>query len=339
MTAERQIRALYTAQTIPDLEPPYNSLHLKIYYPALYNGSLEERNSGQLPVDSSNAPYPVFIMLPGINTPPDSYAWLARHLVANNIICVTYSLIVSELGYISLSPGLDIDALRPANYGNKPVCLALNPIIEKLTELNQNGELKNLFDLDNIILGGHSGGGTAALYSANPEFHHGVKGAIAYGAHTGATTFLGWPENTVLPLKHDLPVMILGGDRDGVIAASNFRYGGDVIPQADDSWKRLERSFTESLRDNDNKHVLAIINGANHSSLCHPADTSTGRPFLDWPANNDEQNRQLIAELVTAFCQDATSKQTGSQPTNNHQVARLLESLSASSQLTLAKTR
>lgn len=307
MTVERQIRALYTAQTIPDLAPPFNTLHIKIYYPALYSGSLEERNSGQLPVDNSAAPYPVFIMLPGINVAPESYAWLARQLVANNIICVTYSLIVSELGYVSLSPGLDIDALRPANFGKQPVCLALNPLLEKLAELNRDGELKNLFDLDAIILGGHSGGGTAALYSANPDWHQGVKGAMAYGAHTGATTFLGWPENTVLPLPHNKPALILGGAQDGVIAASNFRYGGDAEPQPSDSYQRLLQSFDQSLQDLDGQHRLVILDGANHFTLCDPADTSTGRPFLDWPETRDGDSlRRQIGALIVEFIRQVT---------------------------------
>jgi dienelactone hydrolase len=305
-TTQRQIRALYTAQTIPGLEAPYNTLHLKVYYPALYTGSPEQRNSGQLPADNNAAPYPVFIMMPGINTAPESYAWLAKHLAENGIIAVTYSLIVSELGYVSLGPGLDIDALRPEYFGKKPVCVSLNPILEKLAELNANGELKNLLDLDNIILGGHSGGGSAALYSANPQWHRGVKAAISYGAHTGTTTLLGWPQDTLLPLNHNNPVLIMGGNQDGVIAASSFRYSaseaGEDTPKPSDSYQRLERTFNESIHDNEQHNHLIIIDGANHSTICDPADTCTGRHFLDWPETSPgNELRSLMAELSVNF--------------------------------------
>jgi len=52
-------------------------VNLKIYYPALYGDSAEERNSGLVPADRVAAPYPVVVLLPGINLAGDSSAWLA----------------------------------------------------------------------------------------------------------------------------------------------------------------------------------------------------------------------------------------------------------------------
>jgi hypothetical protein len=143
-----------------------------------------------------------------------------------------------------------------------------------------------------------------------------VKGAIAYGAHTGATTFLGWPENTVLPLPHTNPVMILGGKQDGVIAASNFRYTGDAKPQTEDSYKRLERTFNESLADNNGKSLLVILEHANHFTLCDPADVTTGRHFLDWPETAPgNESRELISRLISEFIKGNVLNHTSQQHT------------------------
>ena len=49
------VRALYRAISIPGAAAPYASAALKVYYPACYGGSEEERNSGVIPAASQGA--------------------------------------------------------------------------------------------------------------------------------------------------------------------------------------------------------------------------------------------------------------------------------------------
>ena len=72
-----RVRAFYRAASVAGAEPPYDNLAIKVYYPAIYGGSLEERNTGFIPADSGRGPFPVVIIMPGINISHESYSWLA----------------------------------------------------------------------------------------------------------------------------------------------------------------------------------------------------------------------------------------------------------------------
>ena len=106
----------------------------------------------------------------------------------------------------------------------------------------------------------------------------GIRGAFSYAAHTAASTQLGWPEDSIMPLNSALPMLIMGGSRDGVIAASSHRYGDEEDSTPVD---RIARSFHEGLEGERGDRHLLIITGANHFSFVKPLDTSTRRPYLD----------------------------------------------------------
>lgn len=306
-------RAIFRAISIPGMKPPYDRASLKIFYPASYSGSDEERNSGLVPADSSRAPFPVVIMMPGINLGPEAYAWLAKDLAAAGIATVTYTLIAEEMpGYISQSPGLAIAELTPARYGQQPSATALGPILSDLQALNRTGVLTNALDLDNVILAGHSAGGTVALLNARADWFPGVKGALAYGAHTGAATALGYPDDAMFDIPGQLPLLILGGNRDGCIANSSARYGDDN-PSATE---RVERSFDQALASTREDCYLGIVDGANHFSLAYPLDDSTGRPFIDMETTRpDEELRALLSQLVSCFVLTVTRQDPQAQQT------------------------
>lgn len=292
-------RAIYRAIAVPDAEPPYDRISLKVFYPAKYGDSEEERNTGVVPADESEAPFPVVILLPGINLGPEAYTWLARKLACEGIVSVTYTLVAEEMpGYISQTPGLALAALTSEQYGKHPSATAIGPILEDLHRLNEEGPLANTLDMDSVILAGHSAGGTVALLNAEPEWFPGVCGALAYGAHTGAATALGYPEDSMFTLPNQLPLLIMGGTRDGCIANSSARYGeANGSPTA-----RVERTFDEALDSNRGDCYLAIIEGANHFSFAHPLDDSTGRPFIDMTTTQpDEELRGMLASLVKYF--------------------------------------
>lgn len=303
-------RAFFRAITLPGATPPHDHASLKIFYPARLTGSDEERNTGVVPAAIELAPFPVVIMLPGINVGPESYSWLAQALALRGIVTVTFTHVAEEMpGYVSLTPGLDISALLPEHYGTRPSATAVAPIIEALHRVNEDSVLAGQLDLEKIVLGGHSAGGTVALLNADPDWFDGVAAGFSYGAHSAAATALGYGEGDLFLLPGKLPTLIMGGTRDGCIANSAARYGegGEPSPTA-----AIERTFEEAIKRDQNDCYLALIEGANHFSLAYPADHSTGRPFIDMSTTNpDEAIRNYLAELIVTFIDDVFQKGAG----------------------------
>ena len=299
----RMARAIFRACAVPDAVAPYDRVTLKIFYPAIPDDSEEQRNAGVIAADRDAAPCPVIIIMPGINVGPEAYAWLARELALSGTVVVTYSMIAEEMpGYVSLTPGLDLAAITPETYGTRPSATAIGAIIEALKAENSAGILAGCIDIGSIVLLGHSAGGSVAIYNANPAWFPELKGAIAYGAHAAASTALGFAENTVLTLPDDLPIVLLGGSNDGVIANSAHRYGD----QEDAPPDRLLQTFEKGLRSNRGDSYLLQIAGANHFSIAYPLDESTGRHFLDGPQSTDGVLlRALLRDVVESFVLDA----------------------------------
>lgn len=313
------IRAIFRACEIPGGRPPYDRASLKIFYPSAPDDGEEQRNAGVVPAEKGGAPYPVLIMMPGINVGPESYTWLAKALAARGIITTTYSMIAEEMpGYISLTPGLDLSAISPDTWGTKPSATAVTPIIEALEKENAGGVLEGCIDTCKIVLGGHSAGGSVAIYNARSDWFPGVKGAFAYAAHGVASTALGFADNTVLDLGNDLPIMLIGGTRDGVMASSSHRYGATEGESPD----RIAQTFDAGVRADKGVSHLFSIEGANHFSLAYPVDESTGRHFLDEEEQGDsEQIRALLVDLVESFVMDACD---GGNRTAGHESHQLI---------------
>ena len=91
------IRAVYRAIAIAGAEPPYDRASLKVFYPAHYGDTEEERNTGVIPAAGEDVPFPVVILLPGINVGPESYSWLAKALAAQGVVAVTFTLVAKEM--------------------------------------------------------------------------------------------------------------------------------------------------------------------------------------------------------------------------------------------------
>tara|TARA_R110002049_G_scaffold108165_7_gene256280 strand:+ start:2562 stop:3560 length:999 start_codon:yes stop_codon:yes gene_type:complete len=293
------IRAVYRAIAIAGAEPPYDRASLKVFYPALYGDTAEERNTGVIPAASEGAPFPVVILLPGINVGPESYSWLAKALAAQGVVAVTFTLVAEEMpGYISLTPGLAIPALLPDNYAKSPSATAIGPILDDLAQMNNSGVLAGCLDLEHVVLGGHSAGGTVALLNARPDWFPGICAAFSYGAHTAAAAAMGYPQDSFFDTPTDVPTLLMGGTRDGCIAGSAGRYGDEQASPTD----RVERTFDEAMAGNRADCALALVEGANHFSMAYPADESTGRPFIDMATTQpDGDIRELLEALVCNF--------------------------------------
>lgn len=292
------VRALFRSVAMGD-KP---ALFAKIHYPARYSGAPLEKNFGLLPADRAGGPRPVAILMPGVNLAPEGYAWLATALVHAGFIAVSYGWILEEMpGLTSLTPGLDIEALKPAAYGTRPSATSLGALLADLEALNGFGTLAGMLDLSRVLLGGHSAGGSVALFNADPDWFPGLRANFAYASHSKASTMLGYPADALLKLPGKLPTLVIGGSEDGCIAASAFRYGIDDGGTPDPVGP-VARTFSEGLGSNRGDCYLAILEGGNHFSLAHPADPATGRPFLDWPERRPgAELRADVASLITNF--------------------------------------
>ncbi|MCC5578390.1 alpha/beta hydrolase [Microtetraspora sp. AC03309] len=267
--------------------PPFDTAHLKVYYPATAHGDDAERLAGVFPPAPDGMPYPVVLFLSGINVGQDAYRRLACLLAAGGFAVVTFDQ-VAELfgGQYGLTPGVDVDAATPRTYGTRPTCPAIPALLDALARLNETGPLKGALDLDRVALGGHSAGGTVALQSA--RFFPQVKAVFAWGTHTMAATMLGWPAGTVLPAQVTCPVLLGAGGNDGVVDGSADRYGEDPATRRDPVTRTFEEALPESpgsVRGGD--HLLAVYEGANHFAIADPVDPTVARAFLDGPASRD----------------------------------------------------
>jgi hypothetical protein len=293
------VRALFQAAKVEAVSSPYDTIHLKVFYPAKMSGSVQEQDLGIVPADSQQAPFPVVIFFNGINCGPELYQWLAVRLAARGLVVVTFAWVAENIpGMIGLTPGVDLTKLAPNTYGTGPTASALPTLLATLKRLQSEGVLAGLLNLQQIILGGHSAGGRVAIESAEPQFFPEVVAAFAYGAHTAAIVQLGYEPGTILPLPDSLPLLLIGGTCDGVIAKSSHRYGVE--------WEQaitpVLRTFNEAIAGGRDDSYLLCLEGANHFSIVHPFDSTTGRPFLDFPATQPEEKlRNLIVEAIGLF--------------------------------------
>ncbi len=294
------VRALYRAVAVPGREAPYGNLTIKAYYPCRFGNSFEERDTGFVPPDDSRAPFPVAIIMPGVNIAQEAYGWIAQELAKAGFLAVTYTWVTVEMDRVGASPGVAVEHLHRHRYGEQPSCPALPAILGELERLQEDGLLAGRLDLERVVLGGHSAGGTMALLNANAHWYPAVRGAFAYGAHTAGNVRLGWPDDSIMPLAGNMPLLVVGGSRDGVIAASSHRYraAGEADPN-----DRIERTFREGIGGDGGGRHLVIVAGANHFSFVWPRDATTGRAYLEGKAvGGGKRLRAYLAALVVHFC-------------------------------------
>lgn len=292
------VRALYRTVALKDQPAPYDRLSCKVFYPAHYAQTDTERNTGLLPIIKRHEPYPVVIFFNGMNIEKSGYQWLAERLVKAGNVVVLFDYVAEVFGMVSLTPGIDLNAVSAGQYGTKPTSATLPALLDALESWNTDPLLAGMLSTASVILGGHSAGGTVALQNANPKWFGGVKGAFAYGAHTMASTVLGYEAGTILPVAPESAYLLLGGTADGVIKASAGRYGDH------DMGDPIIRTFEEAIEGGRGDCYAIMLKDATHFDCVYPQDTTTGRHFLEEgesPERAHAEYRELIAHLVSAF--------------------------------------
>ncbi len=297
----RALLRMVTVETVPE---PYNRIQLKIFYPALAPKTEADYQTGVLPFDTQWSPAPMMIFLPGVNCSAHTYEWLAQDLANCGIVTVIASWIAENLpNRISISPGIDIEAVQQDIYGARPTSSSLKSILEAVDTLRDESELAGHLR-DDIILGGHSAGGTMALQNARHDWFSSITGSIAFCANPLATSVLGnWDKGAIPAMPTDVPVLMMGATEDG-IGDHHVRVFGN---SQESGAEYLCRLFNEA---NYHNSILSIFEGANHHTICYPPDHSIGRIFMDSEATGDEAHiRADISQLVIQFIKNILFQQ------------------------------
>ncbi|MDZ8224956.1 dienelactone hydrolase [Nostoc sp. ChiVER01] len=292
------VRAFFEAAKVEGVQSPYDTIHLKILYPAQIPDQLE-KSTGIEPANPENAPFPVVILFNGFNCDAQQYQWLAVKLAERGLVVVLFNWITESLpGIISLTPGIDLEKMKPTNYRTAPTASALPALLTKLEQLQNQGVLAGMLDLQRIILGGHSAGGRVSMENADPRFFPGVAASFSYGASSRGILTIGYEPGTILPLPDSLPLLLMGGTRDGFMVNSGELYG--VSPG--DATTPVIRTFQEAITGGRNDSYLVILEGANHFSIVDEPDSTTVRPYLDLEATQSQENlRLLMSEIIGLF--------------------------------------
>lgn len=297
MPTNHMTRAFYDTIVIPEAQAPYNSVQLKLYYPARLDPHNPAQQFGVLAADHQQAPFPVVILMPGMNIDPAGYRWLAERLGQYGIATLSYQMIAEEMpGMVFSSPGLKLSVMRPETFGDSSSSTVLPHLLQYLQMQQQKGLLQGCLNLDKIILGGHSAGGLMAMLNAQPDWFEGVCGCFSYGASTATNPMMGWGENEMLPLPNRVPTLLMGGTQENDI--SNASGSGDH-DTASQQANRITRTFEESLQPLDGKNWLLMIKDATHLMPVYPSDDTIGLGFLspDSQQSQDEQRNLLFAAL------------------------------------------
>ena len=312
------VRAFWKAIKVENTQPPYDTIQLKVFYPALTSNSQQTFSPNQ--ANRDKAPFPVVIFFSGVNCNLAMYEWLARELAYRGQVVVLFNWLAENIpGSVALTPGVDFAAFSPDVYGTIPSALALPSLLAELEQLNAVGVLANLLDLEKIVLGGHSAGGRIALENANPQFFARVAAAFSYGAHTAAPIQIGYDPSTILSLPSSVPMLLIGGTHDGVIASNSSIYGLNAWETAATP---VIRTFREAISSEQGDSYLVILEGANHFSVVDCLDSTLQVAALDYPPTQPQaQIRSIIAETVVLFIEHHVRQQSKTPP----QLQQLLE--------------
>ena len=290
------IRAFFRAAQVDNAQPPYNTIHLKVFYPAQILEKID-LNQELAPADTTKAPFPVIIFFSGFKCGMEMYQWLAINLAERGLVVVTFNWIEEYIpSRITLTPGFELAAWKPEIYGTKATSHTLPALLLQLEKLNQEEPLADLLDLQKIVLGGHSAGGRMAIENAEPRFFSQVQAAFSYASHSAAPVMLGHQPNTILPLPDARPLLLIGGTCDDAMTKLSNSYGikGDATTS-------IRRTFQEAISGGRNDSYLLLIEGANHFSISEPFDTTQIWFSDSTTTQGSDEIRSLLVKSIGCF--------------------------------------
>ena len=294
------VKAFWRVTRVKNSSSPYDTINLKVLYPSLAKDPQQSRSGTTSSVDSTLAPFPVVIFFSGINCSLIMYQWLALKLAASGLVVVLFDWLAENIpGSIALTPGVDLAAFSPDVYGTIPSASALPVLLAELEYLQSESILAGMLDLQKIVLGGHSAGGRVALENAEPRFFSQISAAFSYGAHSATAIQLGCNPGTISPLPSSVPMLLMAGTRDGVIAKNSHRYGLS-------EWKTpatpVIRTFNEAISGGRNDSYLIVLEGANHFTIAEYLDLTVEATALDFPPTQPENKiRSIIGSAISLF--------------------------------------
>ena len=279
-------------------EAPFDTAHLRVFYPARPTVATRERLSGVMPADPAGAPYPVAVhrarrqrrpgRLPLARRPGSPRRASSRSPTTGSAR--------SSPGSTASRPGVDLDAARPDAYGTRPTTPSLRPVLDALAKIDRSGRgaaRPRPGRADRPL--GRRHRRRCSRRGFVPE----VKAVATYGAHTMVATMLGWPAGRRCPPRSTAPVLLVDGTDDGVMNGSADRYGEDAATRATRSRApTTRRSPTATART-----CWSRLKGANHFAIVPPGrpHRRAGVPRPARPTTDPAAARALLAELSAPF--------------------------------------
>lgn len=221
---------------------------------------------------------PLVIFLSGANCPSESYNWLTVALAKRGLAVLTATHIDHDC---LLSLPYDLSRLESLDKYREeaPSLKGLKAVVESLKSFP--------VDLDRVAIGGHSSGGRAVLDMI--AFNQiDALCAFTYGA-----SFVNGPRSplapTIVPFRNEVPLLLIGGDRDGV---------SQKLSSVNDPLETIQRTL-----ENGGELVEArVVKGANHLVACDPP------PLLDHLGDMScEDPERCRAVLLRCICKKLAS--------------------------------
>ena len=288
----------------PGVEAPYDTAHLTSATRRRPPQDDVERMSGMLAADPAGAPYPVVVLVPGVNVAAETYRWLAVATRRGRLRRASPTTGSATLfpGQYGLTPGVDLDAVTPEGYGTRPTtpgprrdprgaARADPPSVARGPARPRQGR-------PGRPLGRRHRRAAVGLARVVPDGPRGRRptARTPWRPSSSATRPAPCCRRRSRPR-----CCSSAAPHDGVVAASAIRYGEAARrPRARPDRADLARGAAAHHRG------LAGAARRTRATCCpaYPEDPTSARGFLEEPdrrRSSDERLRDVLAEVVTTF--------------------------------------